>query len=410
MGTAMSDGFDPYHVWLGIPPGEQPPHHYRLLAISLFEAAPEVIENAAERQMAHVRRAAHGKHADESQRVLNEIAAAQRTLLDGARKTEYDNQLRAKLGPAARGYEQTAEWQPAPVVPSPALPPLRQIAAVPPSSVAVAPATKWKKPPARSALPEVSPIGEVPLASPMSVVSTASPVRMRAKRRFPALLVVALAAVAILPVLALLGALALSTREPAVASEDETPPAESSRDEPRLPRVGEGNSATEKEVSIGGTPTSSSLPKPGGDTSTSKPSTVANDPRDPLDNSPSFGRLSEKPVLQQTVTVSAKTLLPRLAFLSLPAEARAPIELKAGQIVKMKIDGAWRIGPGGDQVRGVDALFIAVGHAGQPASQFAQGAANVEFNVQKDGWLFMGIEDLFNFDNAGEMTVEICVY
>jgi hypothetical protein len=27
-------GFDPYHVWLGIPPHEQPPNHYRLLGIA----------------------------------------------------------------------------------------------------------------------------------------------------------------------------------------------------------------------------------------------------------------------------------------------------------------------------------------------------------------------------------------
>jgi hypothetical protein len=40
----MSESFDPYHVWLGIPPEEQPPHHYRLLGIRLFEDNPSVIE------------------------------------------------------------------------------------------------------------------------------------------------------------------------------------------------------------------------------------------------------------------------------------------------------------------------------------------------------------------------------
>ena len=27
----MSDHFDPYYTWLGIPPEEQPPDHYRLI-------------------------------------------------------------------------------------------------------------------------------------------------------------------------------------------------------------------------------------------------------------------------------------------------------------------------------------------------------------------------------------------
>ena len=31
----MSAGFDPLYKWLGIPPDEQPPHHYRLLGIGI---------------------------------------------------------------------------------------------------------------------------------------------------------------------------------------------------------------------------------------------------------------------------------------------------------------------------------------------------------------------------------------
>src|SRR5208337_1390693 len=52
---AMPQAFDPYHQWLGIPPGEQPPHHYRLLGIASFEDNPKIIESAADRQMAHLR-------------------------------------------------------------------------------------------------------------------------------------------------------------------------------------------------------------------------------------------------------------------------------------------------------------------------------------------------------------------
>ena len=34
------DGFDPYRKWLGIPPQEQPPNHYRLLGIGLLSRIP----------------------------------------------------------------------------------------------------------------------------------------------------------------------------------------------------------------------------------------------------------------------------------------------------------------------------------------------------------------------------------
>ena len=43
--------FDPYHKWLGIPPEDQPPHHYRLLGVPLYEDDAAVIESAADRQM-----------------------------------------------------------------------------------------------------------------------------------------------------------------------------------------------------------------------------------------------------------------------------------------------------------------------------------------------------------------------
>ena len=40
----MAEKFDPYYQWLGIPPKDQPPSHYRLLGIEEFESNPEVIE------------------------------------------------------------------------------------------------------------------------------------------------------------------------------------------------------------------------------------------------------------------------------------------------------------------------------------------------------------------------------
>ncbi|MEA1950961.1 MAG: hypothetical protein U9N87_06220, partial [Planctomycetota bacterium] len=86
--------FDPYHQWLGIPPAEQPPDHYRLLGILQFEDDPTVIENAADRQMAHLKTFQTGPRSADSQRLLNEVAAARVCLLSPDKKEAYDQQLR----------------------------------------------------------------------------------------------------------------------------------------------------------------------------------------------------------------------------------------------------------------------------------------------------------------------------
>ena len=59
----MSDTFDPYYIWLGIPPEDQPPNHYRLLGVTLFENNREVIEAAANRQMAYMQEISGGDRA-----------------------------------------------------------------------------------------------------------------------------------------------------------------------------------------------------------------------------------------------------------------------------------------------------------------------------------------------------------
>ncbi len=93
----MSGSFDGYHVWLGIPSSEQPPNHYRLLGIALFEADLDVIDHAADRQMAHVRTFQAGKNGAASQQILNELSVARISLLNPSKKAAYDEQLRAKL-------------------------------------------------------------------------------------------------------------------------------------------------------------------------------------------------------------------------------------------------------------------------------------------------------------------------
>lgn len=89
--------FDPYHKWLGIGREEQPPNHYRLLGIRLFESDPEVISNGADRQMGHIKSFQAGPHSSDSQRLLNEIATAKVCLLNRDRKAEYDRQLHALM-------------------------------------------------------------------------------------------------------------------------------------------------------------------------------------------------------------------------------------------------------------------------------------------------------------------------
>lgn len=90
--------FDPYHKWLGISPKDQPPHHYRLLGIDLFETDPDVIDAAAERQMTFVHQVATGEHAAASQTLLNEIAAARLCLLDDKRRRQYEATLKSASG------------------------------------------------------------------------------------------------------------------------------------------------------------------------------------------------------------------------------------------------------------------------------------------------------------------------
>lgn len=113
--------FDPYHKWLGIPPEEQPPNHYRLLGIRLFEADVDVIQSAADQRMGHLRTFQTGTHAEWSQKILNELAAARVCLLRADRKATYDVELKHKLA-----------------VHHPAPPPVPRTSAPPPQAVPVA--------------------------------------------------------------------------------------------------------------------------------------------------------------------------------------------------------------------------------------------------------------------------------
>ncbi len=116
----MSDAFDPYFKWLGIPKADQPPHAYRLLGIELFESDGDVISNAADGRMAQIKSYQSGKFGAVSQKLLNEIASAKVCLLKPEKKAEYDRRLRAllqqKLAVKDKAPLQVAQAQTPPIV------------------------------------------------------------------------------------------------------------------------------------------------------------------------------------------------------------------------------------------------------------------------------------------------------
>lgn len=114
----MSQPFDPYYKWLGIPPSQQPPHHYRLLGVELFETDRDVIDIAANQRMSYLHDLGSGPNGKFSQKLLNEVSSARRCLLDEQQKATYDEQLRAKLASMS-----AAASAPAPAASPPPTPP-----------------------------------------------------------------------------------------------------------------------------------------------------------------------------------------------------------------------------------------------------------------------------------------------
>ena len=89
--------FDPYYEWLGIPPKDQPAHHYRLLGVELFEEHRSAIDAAANRLMAYLQELSNGEDAALAQKLLNEVSAARVCLLNAEQKSIYDRKLKAHL-------------------------------------------------------------------------------------------------------------------------------------------------------------------------------------------------------------------------------------------------------------------------------------------------------------------------
>ncbi len=104
----MSASFNPYHKWLAIPPEDQPANHYRLLAIELWEDDVEVIANAAEQRISHLRILEMGEQGETASELIAEITAARDCLLDPAARAGYEEQL--------RGVQRSAPQETSPVL------------------------------------------------------------------------------------------------------------------------------------------------------------------------------------------------------------------------------------------------------------------------------------------------------
>ena len=102
----MSDSFNPYHKWLGIPLKDQPANHYRLLGVVRFESDPDVITGASDQRVHFLRTLQNGDRGKMVDKLLNEIANAKVCLLDAEKKAAYDQTIRK---PAAAEEESTPQ-------------------------------------------------------------------------------------------------------------------------------------------------------------------------------------------------------------------------------------------------------------------------------------------------------------
>jgi hypothetical protein len=113
--------FDPYDAWLAIPRNQRPPTYYQLLGIAATETDRRVIEEAAIRRISQIRIYQGGPYERECIRLLNEIAAAETTLLHPARRQAYNAQLTQTAAEERNGRHGAAAPRQRPIVRFPAL-------------------------------------------------------------------------------------------------------------------------------------------------------------------------------------------------------------------------------------------------------------------------------------------------
>ncbi|QDT07729.1 hypothetical protein K227x_61570 [Rubripirellula lacrimiformis] len=128
--------FDPLHQWLGIPAADQPPNHYRLLGLAMFESETDVINAAADRQLAFLHSMANGERAADAEDLSNQVSAARLCLVSRPKKKIYDDRLRALIAatvaPDAAADESSPSGDPgflAPVSPAAMVTPAAPVAA-----------------------------------------------------------------------------------------------------------------------------------------------------------------------------------------------------------------------------------------------------------------------------------------
>jgi hypothetical protein len=90
LNTPKPSDFDPYYRWLGIPRGQRPPNHYRLLGISPKEEDNDLIKAAVERQTLLVKDQKEPEQEQLATRLLYEIQEAGMVILDPYRRKQYD--------------------------------------------------------------------------------------------------------------------------------------------------------------------------------------------------------------------------------------------------------------------------------------------------------------------------------
>jgi uncharacterized protein YegL len=92
----QSSKFNPYYTWLQIVSNDQPPNHYELLGLRSFESDRELIAQAADQRVSHLRQQIVIEHKQDYQRVLKEVGTARNCLLDSTAKLKYDESLRRR--------------------------------------------------------------------------------------------------------------------------------------------------------------------------------------------------------------------------------------------------------------------------------------------------------------------------
>tara|TARA_R110002111_G_scaffold18931_1_gene46190 strand:- start:40494 stop:41594 length:1101 start_codon:yes stop_codon:yes gene_type:complete len=94
MADRNSDGFNPYHQWLGIPETKCPPTFYELLGLSLDEDEHAVIKSAADRQRSHVEQFLGTEFNKYANNLISQIDEAEITLLSPELRREYDRKVK----------------------------------------------------------------------------------------------------------------------------------------------------------------------------------------------------------------------------------------------------------------------------------------------------------------------------